>query len=278
MYDGLGRRRSKTIGGTTIQFLYDRLNPVQELSGGTPSANLLTGLGIDEFLTRTDATGVRNYLTDALGSSVGLTDGSGTVQTEYTYEPFGNVSTSGASTSNTFAFTGREADGTGLYFYRARYYSPWLQRFVSQDPTGLASGDINFFAYVWNAPTNFTDPNGLGCTNWAKWGRIFALLCSLYGEGDPMPEPQNPPHKPQEQSGPKDPGKSGDGGRGGDGRGGGGRGGGRGGSGGRGGGGAGGRGGGRIPGGFPLLPIIVNPCLLDPSICHPTPGRAPCVS
>jgi YD repeat-containing protein len=40
--------------------------------------------------------------------------------------------------------------------------------------------------------------------------------------------------------------------------------------------GAGGGGAGRIPGGFPLLPIIVNPCLLDPWLCNPMPGRAPC--
>jgi hypothetical protein len=83
-YDGFGRRRTKTVGGTTTQFLYDGLNPVQELASGTPTANLLTGLEIDEYFTRIDASTTRNYLTDALGSSVALADGSGTVQTEYT--------------------------------------------------------------------------------------------------------------------------------------------------------------------------------------------------
>ena len=39
-------------------------------------------------------------------------DGTGTVQTEYTYEPFGGTTTSGATTSNTRGFTGREADGS----------------------------------------------------------------------------------------------------------------------------------------------------------------------
>ena len=43
-YNGFGRRRAKTVGATTTQFLYDGLNPVQELAGGTPTANLLTGL------------------------------------------------------------------------------------------------------------------------------------------------------------------------------------------------------------------------------------------
>jgi RHS repeat-associated protein len=160
-YDGLGRRRSKTIGATTISFLYDGLNPVQELSGGSPTANLLTGLGIDEYFTRTDAAGVRNYLTDVLGSSLALTDGSGTVQTEYTYEAFGNVATNGASTGNTFAFTGRESDGTGLYYYRARYYDPRLQRFTGEDPLRFGGGNFNVHAYAANSPTVFTDNLGL---------------------------------------------------------------------------------------------------------------------
>jgi RHS repeat-associated protein len=159
-YDGFGRRRTKTVGSTTADFLYDGLNPVQELSGGNVVANLLTGLGIDEYFTRTDSAGVRNLLTDALGSTVGLTDGSAVVQTDYTYEPFGGTTVSGASTSNAVAFSGREADGTGLYFYRARYYDPRLQRFVAEDRLGFAGGDANLHAYVFNAPTNFTDPKG----------------------------------------------------------------------------------------------------------------------
>jgi RHS repeat-associated protein len=159
-YDGFGRRRSKTIGATTTQFLYDGVNPVQELSGGTPTANLLTGLGIDEFFTRTDAVGVRNYLTDALGSSVALADGSGTVQTEYSYDPFGSTTASGASSTNSFAFTGREGDGTGLYYYRARYYHPTAQRFIAEDTLGFGAGDTNLYGYTFNDPTNSTDPTG----------------------------------------------------------------------------------------------------------------------
>ena len=159
-YDAFGRRRGKTVGSTTTGFVYDGPNPVQELSGSTVMASVLTGLGVDEYFTRTDASGVRNYLTDALGTSVALTDGTGTVQTEYTYEPFGGTTTSGATTSNTFGFTGREADGTGLYFYRARYYDPRLQRFIAEDPLGFGAGDANLHGYVFNAPTNFTDPSG----------------------------------------------------------------------------------------------------------------------
>ena len=160
-YDGLGRRRGKTVSSTTTNFLYDGLNLVQELTGGgTPTGNLLTGVGIDEVFTRTDAGGTSTLLTDALGSTLALTDGSGTVQTSYTYDAFGATSASGATSTNPGQFTGRENDSTGLYFYRARFYNPQLQRFVSEDPLGFAGG-LNLFTYAANQPTGFVDPLGL---------------------------------------------------------------------------------------------------------------------
>jgi len=61
-----------------------------------------------------------SFLTDMLGSTLGLTDLSGTLGTQYSYDPFGNVSSSGTANSNSYQYTGRETDGTGLYYYRAR--------------------------------------------------------------------------------------------------------------------------------------------------------------
>ena len=159
-YDALGHRAGKTIGGVAANFLFDGSNTVQELSGSTPTANLLTG-GLDEIFTRTSG-GVENYLTDPLGSTVATTDSTGALATQYTYEPFGNTSSTGSPTSNAFQYTGRENDGTGLYFNRARYYSPRLQRFISQDPMGFGGGDTNLYAYTFNNPTNLTDPSGNG--------------------------------------------------------------------------------------------------------------------
>jgi RHS repeat-associated protein len=66
----------------------------------------------------------------------------------------------GQPNTNSFKFTGREDDGLGLYYYRARYYSPTLQRFISTNPIGFTSGDTNLYSYVGNSPTNFTDPSG----------------------------------------------------------------------------------------------------------------------
>ena len=159
VYDPFGRRMSKTIGAMTTSFLYDGLNPVQELQAGAPSANMLTGLGIDEYFQRTDASGASSYLTDALGSTLALANSAGGLATSYTYDPFGNTTVAGSST-NPFQFTGRENDGTGLYYYRARYYSPTLQRFIAQDPIEFAGRDFDLYAYLKNNPLAGTDSLG----------------------------------------------------------------------------------------------------------------------
>jgi RHS repeat-associated protein len=83
------------------------------------------------------------------------------VRTTYTYEPFGAASATGQSNTNPYQYTGRENDGTGLDYYRARYYSPARQRFISEDPIQFAGGDVNLYAYVANNPVNGTDPTGL---------------------------------------------------------------------------------------------------------------------
>jgi RHS repeat-associated protein len=162
VYDGVGRREKKTINGNLTEFLYDGVNPVQETSGAAVLVNTLTGLGIDEFLTRTDVSGgtVSHFLAGALGSTLAMADSTGAVPTEYTYEPFGKATQTGASSSNPLQYTGRESDGTGLYFYRARYYDSILQRFVTEDPAEFEGGDYNLYAFVGNNPINSRDPTG----------------------------------------------------------------------------------------------------------------------
>jgi len=161
VYDAVGRRIEKTVNGVTTQYLYDGLDIIQEKQNGNVTANYVRTLNIDEPLARVKSDGtVRHYVVDALGSVIALTDENGIVMTTYTYDPFGNVTVTGQATDNPFQYTGRENDGTGLYYYRARYYSPEFQRFISEDPIGIKGG-INKFAYVGNNPVNFTDPFGL---------------------------------------------------------------------------------------------------------------------
>lgn len=159
-YDAKGRRQAKTIAGTTTKFFYDGINLIQELNASNvPTANLLTGMGVDEVYSRTDVGGTQSALTDALGSTLAMTDATGAIVASYTYDPYGKATKTG-TTSNTQTYTGREDDGTGMYYYRARYYHPTLGRFISEDPIGYAAGP-NVYAYVNGNPVSFIDPFGL---------------------------------------------------------------------------------------------------------------------
>ncbi len=84
VYDPFGRRASKAVNGAVTEFLYDGLNPVEELDGSSPpnvTAGMLTGLGIDEYFQRADSNGAVSYLTDMLGSTLALADSSGNLNT-----------------------------------------------------------------------------------------------------------------------------------------------------------------------------------------------------
>jgi RHS repeat-associated protein len=153
-YDALGRRASKTINGITTAFTYDGSDIIQD-----SLAQYVQGIGIDEVLSRTVGSNSEYYLKDHLMSTVSLADSAGNITVQYGYSPFGQVSKTG-TTSNYFTYTGREDDGTGLYYYRARYYSSDLKRFSAEDPLEFGGGDTNLQAYVANNPTNYRDPSG----------------------------------------------------------------------------------------------------------------------
>lgn len=159
-YDPLGRRVDTNLNGATTGYLYDGLNAVQETHGST-ATSILSGLAVDERFARTDTSGRTDFLTDALNSTIGLTNSSGALVEQYTYDPYGNTTASSSAFNNPFQYTGRENDGTGLYFYRARYYAPGLGRFISEDPMGFAGGSENFYGYVNDAPQDGWDPLGL---------------------------------------------------------------------------------------------------------------------
>jgi RHS repeat-associated protein len=89
-----------------------------------------------------------------------LTDASGEIDTSYTYDPFGTATEAGEKGDNPFQFTGRENDGTGLQYNRARYYEPSNGRFISQDPAGFAGSGPNLYWYANGSPLDITDPTG----------------------------------------------------------------------------------------------------------------------
>jgi RHS repeat-associated protein len=184
-YDPFGRRIQKSFTqnstSTTTNYLYDGINVSEEVDGsGNEVAQYEQGPGIDVPLSehRSGTTGY--YEQDGLSSVTSLSGSTGTLSNTYTYDSFGNLEASTGSLGNPFQFTGRDFDPeTGLRYYRARYYDPQVGRFIGEDTIGF-DGGVNFYPYVDNSPTNFTDPTG--------WQALQ--------NPQPNPEP-NPPPGPQ---------------------------------------------------------------------------------
>ena len=96
-----------------------------------------------------------------MGTVTGKVSSSGVVSGRAEFGPFGEP-ISAASDASNYKFTGREQVGAGLQYNRNRMYSPFLGRFMSEDPIGFSgSPDGNLFAYCGNDPINYSDPMGL---------------------------------------------------------------------------------------------------------------------
>ena len=105
------------------------------------------------------------FLTDHLGSVVGITDADGTLTAETRYLPFGEVRADiGSITQTDFGYTfQRHLPDMGLMDYRARFYSSSLGRFIQPDSIIPGAGNpqaFNRYSYVNNRPVNFNDPSG----------------------------------------------------------------------------------------------------------------------
>jgi len=169
-YDAQGRRKSKTVGGVTTIFVTDANNrEVLEYNGSGVTQNWYAyGQGSNEVLNRMNvAAGTRQTLTpDIQGSIIGMLDSGTGALTKVGYQSYGE---NPSLTSGTFNYTAQRFDAetatsgsqpSGLYYYRARMYSPTWGRFLQPDPIGFAGGG-NLYAYVGNDPLNAIDPSGL---------------------------------------------------------------------------------------------------------------------
>ncbi|MFJ2488974.1 RHS repeat domain-containing protein [Pseudomonas sp. NPDC087639] len=107
---------------------------------------------------------LRYSLDDHLGSCAMELDGQAQLISHEGYYPFGATAWMAARsvievTYRFIRYSGKEMDVSGLYYYGARYYAPWLQRWVSADPAGAVDG-LNLYGFVGNNPIVFIDNVG----------------------------------------------------------------------------------------------------------------------
>jgi len=190
VYDAFGRRivRKEFVWQSSAWSLKDEVHYVwlgmsvlQERDAANNVRVTYTGR-----LAREDTTSTSFYFADGNGNISSLIDSSGNVKARYRYDCFGNLlSKSGPlADANLIRFSGKEYHAnSGLYYYGFRFYAPNLQRWMNEDPIGIAGG-LNFYGFVGNDPINYNDPLGLKTgDSWDVTTYIWPSLAELEGKG-----------------------------------------------------------------------------------------------
>ncbi len=118
-----------------------------------------------EILQWTTNTAFYHY--DCRGSTIALTSANGTITDWIEYSSYGRTAYRLGTNDTPFLFNGQfgvQTDPNGLLYMRARYYNPYISRFINADPSGFNAG-LNFYAFCNDNPIDNEDPFGLGANN-----------------------------------------------------------------------------------------------------------------
>lgn len=156
-YDALGRRVEVDQGSSATHYTYDGQNLRLQYSGTTLATSYTYPPVAGTPLEMRQIGTPYYFLSDALGSTVGLADQAGNMVATERYDSFGNPVAATGSVANSLTYIGQQFDSsTGLYFLNARYYDPQTGSFLSPDPLP----NPNLYSYSLNDPVDLSDPSG----------------------------------------------------------------------------------------------------------------------
>ncbi len=191
-YDPAGNRISVTSGGETTSYMIDpQTSRVLMRFKTIPSGSYVTyvttyyvygpgllyeinvTLATDGYIVNGEVecpceilqwtTNTAFYHYDCRGSTIALTDGNGNPTDLIEYSSYGTTTYRYGTNTTPFLYNGRfgvQTDPNGLLYMRARYYNPYVSRFINADPSGFGGG-LNFYLFCNDNPISNEDPFGL---------------------------------------------------------------------------------------------------------------------
>ena len=159
---GQGNTEQLTRSASTTSYTSSALGMTRETLAGGAQRNYTRTSDGTATSTRFGGGSKYYYITDALGSVIGMFDKTGAYAGGYSYSPYGEtrntITTGSAADSNSLRYiSGYQDRGSGLYKLGARYYDPSIGRFTQYDPTGQ---EANPYGYAEGDPINNADPTG----------------------------------------------------------------------------------------------------------------------
>jgi RHS repeat-associated protein len=181
-YDAMNNRIAQTSGTNATIFV---VNPntklpqmLMRIKNGVTNYYIYGAGLLYEITEKATGTNTLTYHSDYRGSTIALTDDNGNVVDRAEYSAYGTLTYRAGNHDTPFLFNGRYGvmtDPNGLLFMCARFYNPYICRFLNPDPAGF-SGGLNFFAYANGNPVSYLDPFGL----WT-WTQTFGVLRTTGG-------------------------------------------------------------------------------------------------